>query len=77
MKTSETEAWITSWQPENDRVFEDDGLSQNVCWDANTLSSIPTITSGLVGKVIVTQTSPQLEIVTSNFDGSQMEVLSQ
>jgi hypothetical protein len=77
MRTTETEAWITSWQPENDRVFEDDGLSQNVCWDANTLSSIPTITSGLVGKVIVTQTSPQLEIVTSNFDGSQMEVLSQ
>lgn len=77
MKTSETETWTTTWQPENERVFVDPGLSQNICWDANTLSSIPTITSGLVGKVIVTRTNPQLEIVTSNFDGSQTEVLSQ
>jgi len=77
MKTSETETWTTTWQPENERVFEDEGLSQNVCWDANTLNSIPPITSGLVGKVIVTRTSPQLEIVISNFDGSQTEVLSQ
>ena len=77
MQTTETEAWTTSWQPENERVFEDDGLSQNVCWDANTLSTIPTITSGLVGKVIVTRTSPQLEILISNFDGSQQEILSQ
>lgn len=77
MRTTETETWTTSWQPENERVFEDDGLSQNICWDANTLSSIPTITSGLVGKVIVTRTNPQLEILISNFDGSLQEVLSQ
>ncbi|PKO05459.1 MAG: hypothetical protein CVU41_12575 [Chloroflexi bacterium HGW-Chloroflexi-3] len=77
MRTTETETWTTSWQPEIERVFEDDGLSQNVCWDSNTLSSIPTITSGLVGKVIITRTNPQLEILISNFDGSQPKVLSQ
>jgi hypothetical protein len=77
MRTSETEAWTTSWQPENERVFEDDGLSKNICWDANTLNTIPTITSGLVGKVVVTRMNPQLEIIISNFDGSQQEILSQ
>ncbi|HSL85319.1 MAG TPA: hypothetical protein VK861_00125, partial [Bacteroidales bacterium] len=77
MQTSDSEAWTTSWQPENERVFEDEVPSQNVCWDANTLGTIPTITSGLVGKVIVTRTSPALEIVISNFDGSQQEILSQ
>ncbi|MBE0686765.1 MAG: PD40 domain-containing protein [Anaerolineaceae bacterium] len=76
-QTSETQTWATTWQPENVRVFEDNELSQNVCWDANTLGTIPTITSGLDGKVIVTRTNPQLEILISNFDGSQQEILSQ
>ena len=77
LQTSETETWTTSWQPENERVFEDNGLSQNICWDANTLSTIPTITSELDGKAIVTRMNPQLEILISNFDGSLQEVDSQ
>ena len=77
MRASETEAWTTTWQPEFERIFKDDGLSQTICWDANTLSTIPPIISGLEGKVIVTNTNPQLEISISNFDGSQQKVISQ
>jgi hypothetical protein len=77
MKTSETETWTTTWKPENERVFEDNGQSKNLCWDANTLNTIPELASGLNGKVVVTSTNPQLEILLSNFEGSNQQVLSQ
>lgn len=77
MKTSETETWTTTWKPENERVFEDNRQSKNLCWDANTLNTIPELASGLIGKLVVTSTNPQLEIILSNFEGSNQQVLSQ
>ncbi|MBW6472370.1 MAG: hypothetical protein K0B14_04535 [Anaerolineaceae bacterium] len=77
MKTSEIETWTTTWKPENERVFEDNGQSKNLCWDANTLNTIPELASGLNGKVVVTRTNPQLEIILSSFEGSNQQVLSQ
>ncbi len=76
MQTSPTESWTTSWQPETERTFVEDPQSKLTCWNSNTLSDVPAIDPGLDGKVFLTSTNPELEILSANLDGSDMQTLS-
>jgi hypothetical protein len=70
-----SETWQVIWQPENVRDFPSSSSTENICWNADTIQSVPIIPTGLNGKVIFTQLNPEMEIVMANLDGSQQQVI--
>lgn len=73
----ETQFWQIQWQP--------DGMTANwptataaanpVCLDADSISRLPALPAGLDGRVLLTQTNPELRLLIAGLDGSQRQEL--
>lgn len=74
IESSPPKTWETSWQPENLREFINTSQS-TVCFNANTLQTVPALPQGLNGKIILTQLNPQQQIVMVNLNGEGPKTL--
>ncbi len=72
--TSPTQTWQTSWQP--DQVHEFTASTQpGVCLTANSIPTASFPPADLNGTIFLTQTNPQLQIVSSFLDGSGQQTI--
>ncbi|NPV57004.1 MAG: hypothetical protein HPY76_10105 [Anaerolineae bacterium] len=76
LSASPTEEWQVMWQPGAAREFTPAAADADLCWDANTIATVPTLPAGLDGSVVITQMNPQLQIVLAGMDGSQQRIIA-
>jgi len=76
LSASFVDSWEVQWQPEIEREFSASTSDQGICWNANTIHSVPLLPEGLDGRVVFTQLNPQLQLVLANMDGSQQQILA-
>lgn len=77
LANSPTETWQGQWQPETPRHFAPaPGESTSpICLTADSLVALPPLLDGLDGKMLITELNPEQQIVLTNLDGGQREVL--
>lgn len=73
---SPAETWQVEWQPETLRDFTSSVSATNICWNADTIQTVPLVPTGLDGKVVLTQLNPQRQIVLAGLDGSQKQIIA-
>ena len=65
LTASPTETWQTQWQPENALEFTPSAHTGDICWNADTIQTIPLLPAELDGLALITQLNPQRQIVLS------------
>lgn len=70
-----TQIWQAFWQPDQVREFTA-ATSSGVCLTADSIQTVAALPAGLNGTVILTQTNPQLQIISSQLNGSAQQMLA-
>jgi len=76
LSASPTETWQVEWQPETLRDFTPSVSATDICWNADTIQTVPLLPTGLDGKVLITQLNPQRQIVHAWMDGGQKQTIA-
>ena len=69
------QTWQASWQPEQIREFPAKA-SAGICFDANSLPTLPLLPVETEGRLTLTQLNPQVRVISVKLDGSDLQVLA-